>query len=291
MPNFVNYENIINLFQSLVESKAMEAEGKCVVFLPETEIIQRIIYYTYNHFEKLFSFYLKTLQKIHFWDILVLFFEAHPSIVYINSLDYLVNGKEKSFIWIFLELFHHRQMDKLLVYFRNTAEILKDDLYKLIYNIQKIMLLENFTINSSLFQDFDIFTRNEKDEYLNKNYEEMKNLWNIYYNQLLDYKKEKIQAEKQISASNNKNNNNNLLTPIINGFDVNFGTSNDSTPITKSHSFIDIDNADDSENLKNNSNGAKLFQKYKEILQTFSFEKSPDKTPSVIFKLIYYLLF
>ena len=190
MPNFVNYENIINLFQSLVESKTMETGGKCVVFLPETEIIQRIIYYTYSHFESLFAFYLKALEKIHFWEILVLFFEAHPSIVYINSLSYLINGKEKSFIWIFLELFHHKQLDKLLVNFRNSPEIIKDDLYKLIYNIQKIMLLENFTVNSSLFQDFDIFTRNENGEHLNKNYEELKNTWNIYYNQLLEYKKE-----------------------------------------------------------------------------------------------------
>lgn len=271
MSNFLNYENIINLFQSFIENMTVDRGKKCASFAPETEIIQRIVNYTYKILEKLFLNYLGTLKKTHFWEILNSSFEKHISFQYMNSLQYLANEKEKSFIWIFLELFHVKQMDKLLIYFRNTQEISKDDLYRLIHNIQKIYLLENFVINSSLFKDYDIFTNNNNaNSTIDKKYEDLKIQWNSYYNKLVNYKKEKL-----LTLEKTESNKKNFLT-----------YSDNSTPITKSHSNIDLENSQESENLKSNHNSEKLFQKFKDLFQKFSFEKNPEKMPSVYIHIL-----
>ncbi len=275
MPNFLNYENIIKLFQSLIENILCDKARKCAIFPPETEIIQRIVNYTNKILENLFEKYLHSLEKHHFWEIISSNFEKHVSIKYINSLEYLKNEKEKSFIWIFLELFCVKQIDKLLVSFRNIEEICKEDLYRLIHCIQKIIFIENFSVKSSLFEDFSIFSENNSLE-KRKVFEDLRNQWTIHYNQLIEYKKDiqilgkhKISPKKQLP---------------VNGFETSHShtNSNESTPITKSNFNLELNTNEMNENDNRAHNSDKIYQTlFKGLITSFAFEKAPKKIPTV----------
>jgi len=276
MANFVNYENIIKLFQSFVESILFEKGRKCATFSPETEIIQRLVNYTNKILETLFEKHLLSLHQHHYWELIVQNYEKHISIKYINSLNYLVNNREKAFLWIFLELFCVKQMDKLLVNFRNITEIIKDDLYRLIHCIQKIMFIENYSIKSSLFEDFNLF--GDSNSFQKKEvFEDLRIKWERYYNVLVDYKKDLQNAEKNMSSQKK----NHHLGINMNGMDTNFTNSYDSTPITKSNSNYEITLTEINEHQMSHKS-EKVYQDiYKEMLHSFSFEKKPEKIASV----------
>ena len=276
MANFVNYENIIKLFQSFVESILFEKGRKCATFSPETEIVQRIVNYTNKILESLFEKYLQSLNKCHYWELIYQNSEKNISIKYISSLEYLVNDRERAFIWIFLELFCVKQIDKLLVNYRNCKEIQKEDLYRLIHCIQKIMFIENYTIKSKLFEDFAIFsdTNPQKIDV----YEDLKSKWAHYYTVLVDYKRDVQTLEK------NKTNQKKNHLHINGALEGSIANSNDSTPITKSNSNYEITLTDYNDHQKSHNKSEIVYQNlYKEVLHSFSFEKTPEKIASVSF--------
>ena len=282
MSNFANYENIIKLFQSFVETIVFEKGRKCATFSPETEIVQRIVNYTNKILESLFEKYLQSLNKKHYWELISQNYDKDISVKYIASLEYLVNERERAFIWIFLELFCVKQMDKLLVNFRICKEIQKEDLYRLIHCIQKIMFIENYTIKSSLFEDFAIFS--DPSSISTKDvYEEMKSKWARYYTVLVDYKRD-VQALEKNKTNKMKNH----LGININGvLDSAITNSNDSTPITKSNSNYELTLTEYNDHQKSHKSELVYQNHYKEVLHSFSFEKAPEKIASVY---IFYVL-
>ena len=277
MSNFLNYENIIKLFQSFIDNIIIEKGRKNAIFSPETEIIQRLVNYTNKILEKLFEKYLVSCHMLHYWEIILLNFNKQISVKYINSLDFVVNDKERSFIWIFFELFYIKQMDKLLVNFRNNEEISKEDLYRLIYDLQKIMFIENFSIKSSLFENFKLFIDENSLDKL-KTYEDLKNQWSIYYNRMVEYKKNMIIMENKKTSPKKH------LGITMNSLDTNFSNSNDSTPITKSNCNFDITLTEMNEKGPAH-NSDKVYQNlYKVLINSFTFEKTHEKITTVSIK-------
>lgn len=176
----------------------------------------------------------------HYYQLIVFKFPLSNSILYVNSLDYLISINEKSKIWLFIELFHLKNIDKMLVNFRKENLVPKDLLYKLIHQLQRLFLSE-FKINSSIYHDFLVYQDNNRNFVETKFSKKLHKEWEMHKNRIFAFKSAKmhINSPKNNVADENsakKVEKSNESTP---GYKTN-PSFNDFTEANKNNEISDI---------------------------------------------------
>lgn len=150
--------------------------------------------------ELTFLEYLKINDFKHYFQIFQEKFRNLISLKYINSLNYLQTNKEKARVWVYIQVFCEKTLDKLMIEFRLERNMDKDKIYKLVYQIQRIFLAEKVNVNSEIFNEYQNFK-----ERLKKNEDplrvKLKKEWEALKKNIINEKIEKLRKNNEGSYS------------------------------------------------------------------------------------------
>lgn len=112
--------------------------------------------------ELIFFENLKNNDFKHYFQFFEMKFKNLLSLKYVNSLNYLQTNNERARVWVYIEVFFEKTLDKLLIEFRLEKNIDKDKIYKIVYQIQRIFFAEKVNVSSEIFKHYQHFKERAK---------------------------------------------------------------------------------------------------------------------------------
>lgn len=152
--------------------------------------------------EFFFSNLFQTLQIKYFYQLILEKFPKTQSVNYISTLNYLKNDKEKTIIWLIIELFYQKNLVQTLekIEMKEKEKEKIEDFKIFIELLATIQDTKRIKFNSYIFIDFE----NLKTKRFSKQNElnELKQRWNFFFEALKNERKE----NKNISRSRRNSN-------------------------------------------------------------------------------------